>query len=468
MLPLLLAIQVAQAAPVVTAGAADFANTSLSVRYRSFRNTGGREIYTGIHDLGVVRTSGAYRSRQEVDITWASTATITVNYDPSTDQLSTTVVTGGRSTTQVTSNASVAAGLFASAGGLGALDAMQGTVAARDVGTTVSFTGVTVNGASVGSFSAAYSSAPTATNWADWTLTGIDFAAGFVLTGTISTTGTFSYAQENGKVQLLLGELNPTDSDGDGDLDETDCAPTDPTIYTGAPELCNALDDDCDGVVDDSPIDALPIYTDGDGDGYGDLPTGATICPGIEGYLTQGGDCDDADPSLYPGAPEFCDDGIDQDCDGVEDNSCDLMEITIPATFSVSTRSWIDEDPATLGTQVIAWVERDYAGVAHRVAFLTDSYVFTSTGLNGAPINIGRTAAGSHGDPDDAFISCGKAFAAGPNTSGVEALWTPTFNLGSTKTAAMYTYTTDTDGDGVDDATEVSVNCTNPASAASH
>ncbi|MBI4133739.1 putative metal-binding motif-containing protein, partial [Candidatus Uhrbacteria bacterium] len=41
------------------------------------------------------------------------------------------------------------------------------------------------------------------------------------------------------------------DADGDGAPDAVDCAPADPLIYPGAAELCNFVDDNCDGVVDD-------------------------------------------------------------------------------------------------------------------------------------------------------------------------------------------------------------------------
>ncbi len=40
------------------------------------------------------------------------------------------------------------------------------------------------------------------------------------------------------------------DSDGDGDPDPTDCAPDDASIFTGATDTCNGIDDDCDGVAD--------------------------------------------------------------------------------------------------------------------------------------------------------------------------------------------------------------------------
>ena len=70
LLPLLFLVEPAMAGATVTAGAADFVNTSMSVRWRSFRNTGGRELYSGIHDLGSVRTAGSYRSRLENEVTW--------------------------------------------------------------------------------------------------------------------------------------------------------------------------------------------------------------------------------------------------------------------------------------------------------------------------------------------------------------------------------------------------------------
>ncbi len=119
-----------------------------------------------------------------------------------------------------------------------------------------------------------------------------------------------------------------TVSSADVDCDDTgeswlstDCDDTDAGQYPGAGEYCNGEDDDCDGVVDeDDALDVSTWYLDGDGDGYGDAGFAAAACTAPSGYVAAsvGTDCDDADASSYPGAPETCD-GADDDCDGVVD-----------------------------------------------------------------------------------------------------------------------------------------------------
>ena len=74
-----------------------------------------------------------------------------------------------------------------------------------------------------------------------------------------------------------------------------DCVDSDENVYPGA-----AINDD------------LALCTkDTDGDGYGDNEPGEGIDPGT--------DCDDGDPDTSPGAEELCDDGADNDCDGLVD-----------------------------------------------------------------------------------------------------------------------------------------------------
>ncbi|MCB9793183.1 MAG: putative metal-binding motif-containing protein [Alphaproteobacteria bacterium] len=106
------------------------------------------------------------------------------------------------------------------------------------------------------------------------------------------------------------------DQDGDGVDRFDDCDDLDATVYVGAEELCDRLDNDCDGAVDEGL--SARWFTDADGDGHGDPLSETLGCSPPEGAVTDGGDCDDSDPTVYPGADERCDDR-DEDCDSVVD-----------------------------------------------------------------------------------------------------------------------------------------------------
>ena len=107
--------------------------------------------------------------------------------------------------------------------------------------------------------------------------------------------------------------------------DDTDCDDTDGAVNPGATEVCNGIDDDCDGYIDsdDSSLDlrtATTYYADSDGDGWGDAGSTARECDPPSGYVTNDKDCDDTDADIYPGADEYCN-GVDDDCDGTIDES---------------------------------------------------------------------------------------------------------------------------------------------------
>ncbi len=100
-----------------------------------------------------------------------------------------------------------------------------------------------------------------------------------------------------------------------------DCDDSLAEVNPAATETCNTIDDDCDTAIDDDDdsVEAITWYSDGDGDGYGD-PAGKsfTSCTGAGGYAPDDAkhppDCDDADDTVFPGAPELCDD-LQQNCD---------------------------------------------------------------------------------------------------------------------------------------------------------
>jgi hypothetical protein len=112
------------------------------------------------------------------------------------------------------------------------------------------------------------------------------------------------------------------DDDGYDDVawGGTDCDDSDAAINPGATEVCDGVDNDCDGSADVGATDASDWYEDGDGDGYGDASGTPVVDCSVPstGYVSDHTDCDDGDASIHPGASDIPDDGIDQDCDGTD------------------------------------------------------------------------------------------------------------------------------------------------------
>ena len=128
------------------------------------------------------------------------------------------------------------------------------------------------------------------------------------------------------------GEELYADADSDGVDASIDCDDFNPNVFPDAIEICDGLDNDCDGAIDDADTNfegGTTYFADSDLDGFGDETVSAEACDAPLGYTLVIGDCDDTNPLIYPEAPEICD-GIDNDCDGLID---DADELTSGNTF---------------------------------------------------------------------------------------------------------------------------------------
>jgi hypothetical protein len=133
----------------------------------------------------------------------------------------------------------------------------------------------------------------------------------------------------------LDNDCDPTtpddDLDGDGYVAAADCDDGNAAVSPAAAEICDGVDNDCDGEADEGVQSTW--YTDGDGDEWGDESVATEACEAPAGTVPVGGDCDDTDPAVHPGAEEVCD-GRDNDCDGIEDP--DASDATWAGTWSAT------------------------------------------------------------------------------------------------------------------------------------
>ncbi len=122
----------------------------------------------------------------------------------------------------------------------------------------------------------------------------------------------------------------------------SDCNDTNGKIYPKAPELCNTLDDDCDGQTDEGVLTQYFKDLDGDKCAHASSPGifDQTIlaCSAPTGYIQSSeqtcnaaiGDCNDLLSNVYAGATEFCD-GVDNNCNAQTDEQTSVDAKTLYA-----------------------------------------------------------------------------------------------------------------------------------------
>ncbi len=160
-----------------------------------------------------------------------------------------------------------------------------------------------------------------------YTITVTPYSAKY-LGGTQGTPRTITF-------QLVAGLV---DNDGDGYLNDVDCNDNNAAIHPGAPEICDGIDNNCDGQIDEG-LPTSTYYADLDGDGYGNPASATQLCGPRSGYVTNNADCNDTNAAVHPGAVEICD-GIDNNCDGLIDG--DDPGVSCPVALSVTSLALIN------------------------------------------------------------------------------------------------------------------------------
>lgn len=140
----------------------------------------------------------------------------------------------------------------------------------------------------------------------------------------------------------LVDEVEDLDQDGFDNC--VDCQDSNENVFPGAAELCDGLDNDCNGFCDDGPLDR-------DGDFYNTCGSKIFDDGTCSDPHPDTVDCDDDNEHVNPGAEEVCD-GVDNNCDEACDDGHDpdgdgytFCGSKVTACFGATKPEYVDCDP---------------------------------------------------------------------------------------------------------------------------
>jgi len=157
-------------------------------------------------------------------------------------------------------------------------------------------------------------------------------------------------------------------------------------------ELCDGQDNDCDGLVDpDGTSDCTEFYADLDKDGFGLDSDSICACDPSSPYSADaGGDCDDANADVNPAVAESCLNTIDDNCSGEASEDCVYASCKEWRDFAGAAQSgayWLDPDAGDQGNKFQAWCDMVTSGggwtlvmkTSSSSAYLYDNAVWTAS-----------------------------------------------------------------------------------------
>ena len=101
------------------------------------------------------------------------------------------------------------------------------------------------------------------------------------------------------------------------------------------PEICDGIDNNCDGNIDEGVT--TRYFEDQDQDGFGNNDQVEEACNQPPGFVTIGSDCDDENDENFSSASEVCNE-VDDDCDGEIDEDLAFGYLQMRTVMDTATK----------------------------------------------------------------------------------------------------------------------------------
>jgi len=186
----------------------------------------------------------------------------------------------------------------------------------------------------------------------------------------------------------------------------SDCNDNNNAINPNATEVCDGIDNNCNGQVDEG-LTLTTYYADADNDSYGNPNSSVQRCSQPQGYVTNNSDCNDNNANVNPAATEICGNGLDDNCNGQVDEGCNatpLVSINDIAVFESEGQATLTitlSRPINLpvkisyktidGTAVSSGRDKDYKGVGNNIIVIPAGQVSTTISFEIYTDNVNET-----------------------------------------------------------------------------
>jgi hypothetical protein len=242
----------------------------------------------------------------------------------------------------------------------------------------------------------------------------------------------------------------------------TDCNDSQSGDYPGATEYCDSRDNDCDGTVDDTPVDRTTWYRDADNDGYGSLSSSTLSCTQPSGYVANNTDCNDNNAALNPATIWY----RDADGDGYGSSSATTQSCTQPSGY-VSNDDDCDDSNAALSPATLWYPDADGDGYGNPLlpaASCTQpsGYVSNDDDCNDANASLNPTTVWYRDGDGDGYGIASRTTQSCTEPSGYVSNSSDCNDQNASINPETYWYA-DADGDGYGDPDSSLQSCTAPS-----